>query len=123
LSFKHKENVYFRGKVYKAHWLVDSVKDQFLHDPKDYLAFEKKDSKGGLTLLLKNHTPYTITEAIKIFDLALNNKTQARGASFWKKIEDDQIIPKRTSESMRSFWKQHSNQGLEIYLKHAIENQ
>lgn len=71
----------------------------------------------------KQQPTYTITEAIKVFDLALANSTQARGAAFWKKVEDNQLLPKRTCESMRSFWKQNANEGLEIYLREAISKQ
>ena len=71
-------------------------------------------------IFTKNLPAYTITEAIKIFDLAINNVAQARGATFWKKVEDEYLLPNRTSESMRSFWKQSANNGLEDYLREAI---
>ena len=61
-------------------------------------------------------------EAVYIFTLALANKQEARGASFWKKVEDENLIPQRTCESMRSFWKDNSNKGLEQYLKKAIDD-
>jgi hypothetical protein len=35
-------------------------------------------------------------------------------------VEDEKIIPKRTSDSMRNFWKTNEKKGLEIYLREAI---
>ena len=46
LAFKLNESSYFMGKVYKAHWLVDSVREGGLLDSEQYLEFEKKSTGG-----------------------------------------------------------------------------
>lgn len=96
-----------------------------LPETEDYIAFERPEikGKGAFVLQVPKQCAYTITEALEIFAIALKDKNDARGASFWKKIEDLHKLPGRTSESMRSFWKLHSNKGLEQYLKNAIDNQ
>ena len=74
LENRPKESAYFKGKVYKANWLVDSVKEGTLLSPEEYLAFEVK--KGGLDISFsKTNLAYTITEASKILTLALANKS------------------------------------------------
>lgn len=125
LEHKPKDAAYFAGNVYKAHWLVDSIQEQSLLDCSDYLAFSKsnKELGGGLKIeFTKGNTQYTITEAIKIFSLALANPQVARGANFWNSIEKEGLIPNRTSDSMRSFWKENTNSGLVNYLQQAIKN-
>ena len=66
---------------------------------------------------------YTITEGIKIFELALANPSNSRGAVFWLQVEQKGIIPRRPGESMRNFWKIHTHQGLEAYLARAVKDE
>jgi hypothetical protein len=63
---------------------------------------------------------YTIREGIKVFELALANTESASGSSFWLEVERQNGIPRRTGESMRNFWKEKRNKGLELYLKSAV---
>jgi hypothetical protein len=65
--------------------------------------------------------PYTLTEAFKVFELGLANIDSSYGATFWIKIERDERIPNRTAESMRGFWKAHSRNGLELYIRSSGE--
>lgn len=46
LEINYKDSSYFKGRVYKASWLVDSVKEGELLDPEEYFAFDV--IKGGL---------------------------------------------------------------------------
>ena len=66
---------------------------------------------------------YTITEGIKIFELALANQTThnlARGSAFWLEVERTRIVPNRPGESMRNHWKDSSRKGLEQYLSQEV---
>jgi hypothetical protein len=70
----------------------------------------------------KGKVPYTITEAIKIFEIGMANSKNNRSVGFWHDIERAGIIPKRTAESMRSFFKTYATKGLEEYIRYALEN-
>lgn len=37
-------------------------------------------------------------------------------------VERNQIMPKRTSDSLRNFWKTVEKQGLENYMRKALES-
>jgi hypothetical protein len=63
---------------------------------------------------------YTITEALKIFTIGLSNQNSAAGSSFWQQIERKGLVPNRTAESMRSFWKINKKIGLERYIQKAM---
>ena len=71
----------------------------------------------------KQHVRYTITEAIKVFQIALQkeNKTKSKSASFWIEVERNQTLPKRTADSLRNFWKTVEKNGLENYMRNALE--
>jgi len=57
-----------------------------------------------------------------VFELAIANRQSARGSTFWKKVEEEEWIPKRSADSMRNFWKSNADSGLEAYLHNAIVN-
>ena len=63
---------------------------------------------------------YTIREGIKIFELALANPSKASGLTFWQTVEQENHIPRRTADSLRNFWKEKRNGGLENYLNNAV---
>lgn len=70
-------NYFFAGDIYRAHWLADSVKEGKLLDKEDYFSF-KNDIKNKKRLdFNQQHVQYTITEAIKIFEIAFANKGSA----------------------------------------------
>ena len=86
----------------------------------EYLVFNNKDPSCLKLDFSAQKVRYTIREGIKIFELALANPESASGSSFWLEIERQNIIPRRTGESMRNFWKEKRNKGLELYLKSAV---
>ena len=49
LNHKLKETAYFKGKVYKAHWLVDSVREGSLLGNENYLSFTN-DAHGSASI-------------------------------------------------------------------------
>jgi len=72
---------------------------------------------------VKGKTPFTLTEAIKVFEIAVANVERSGGATFWREIEKKtHIISNRSAESLRGFWKKHSEQGLEDFIRKALEN-
>jgi hypothetical protein len=66
---------------------------------------------------------YTITEAIKIFEIGLANQSSAAGSTFWQNIERKGVVPNRSAESMRGFWKVNKKTGLEKYIGKAMHDQ
>ena len=76
------ENEYFYGDVYYAHWLVDSVKAGELLEKDDYFAFTASKNVRFIKFTVAKPN-YTITEALKVFEIAMPNKTSASGSTFW----------------------------------------
>ena len=71
----------------------------------------------------KKHDQLTLTEAIKVFELAISNHTKCSGAAFWLEIErKEHILPGRDGDVLRAFWKEFSKTGLEEYIRTAGEN-
>ena len=65
---------------------------------------------------------YTITEAIKIFQIAIRNKQFAKSAQFWMTVERQNTLPKRTADSLRNFWKTVEKKGIENYMRNALDS-
>ena len=95
------KHFFFRGDVHSARWIVDSIKEGKLLDKEDYFRYECAGEGIKRIEFGKGKVPYTMTEAIKIFEIGLANASRSRGATFWQEVERSSIIPKRTSDSMR----------------------
>lgn len=94
-----------------------------LANKEDYLSYTNKADGCKRLGFGKQHVKYTITEAIKVFQIALTKegKTKSKSASFWLQVERSQILPKRTADSLRNFWKTVEKSGLENYMRQALE--
>ena len=86
---------FFKGDVFKATWITDSIKQGELLDKDDYhwKHFSDAENKKHKRFELHIKTPYTLTEAFKISQLAQENKDRSKGATFWKEVELKQVIP------------------------------
>ena len=83
---KAKKNSFFKGDVYRANWLIDSVKAGQLLDKQQYFSHSDQSSSKRLSFTSEK-VAYSITEAIKVFDIGMTNSTSAAGATFWKEIK------------------------------------
>ena len=117
-----KKNNFFRGDVYRAHWLVDSVKAGRLLDKAEYLSHTDTKSNKRLAFT-HDKMNYTITEAIKIFEIGMANTGSASGSTFWQGVERKGVVPNRTADSMRNFWKVNKKSGLEAFLHKAVQEE
>ena len=63
---------FFWGDVFQGHWIVESIKQGSLLENDQFYAFHNKE-KGSKRITFKNRGDirYTITEGIKIFEIAL----------------------------------------------------
>lgn len=116
---------YFHGDVYQSKWLIDSVKEGVLLNKEDYLAYTNtNEGCKRLTFGKKHHPKYTITEAIKVFRIALTQegRQRSKSAQFWLEIERQEIIPRRTADSLRNFWKTVERIGLEKYMRQQLDS-
>lgn len=65
---------------------------------------------------------YTMMEGLKVLEIGFNNSGSSRGVSFWLEVERSGVIPKRSAESMRTFFKNNSVIGVNEYMKKALES-
>ena len=88
----------------------------------EYFAYNNQEDHCKRLGFGKNHVRYTITEALKVFSLALPNKKKSKSANFWMQVEREKTLPNRTADSLRNFWKTNEKKGLENYMRTALEN-
>lgn len=63
-------NNFFKGYVYKATWITDSIKEGVLLNKDDYM-FTFSDDKNNFKFRLPNNrAKYTITEAITVWSIS-----------------------------------------------------
>jgi len=68
-----KNQAFFAGEVYSAHWLIESVKDGELRDKDGYLSFVNSSENCMKLSFRKAKIGFTLTEAIKVFEIAVAN--------------------------------------------------
>ena len=68
-----KNQAFFAGEVYSAHWLIESVKDGELRDKDGYLRFVNSSENCMKLSFRKAKIGFTLTEAIKVFEIAVAN--------------------------------------------------
>jgi hypothetical protein len=78
-------------------------------DKDDYKLSINTD-KDALKLEFGRSNPaYTITEALKVFEIVANNQLYTKSVNYWKAVEESFVIPKRSAESLRNFYKSHAH--------------
>ena len=80
---------FFQGDVYQAKWVTDCVKEGKLLERDTYFSYHN-DHDGAKRLGFgKKHVKFTITEAIKVFQIAVQkeNKIKSKSAHFWLQVE------------------------------------
>ena len=120
LGAAHQGGKFFAGEVFSAKWLLDSVQRGQLLASEPYLEWTNTDPKCLKLDFNQGKLRYTIREGIRIFELALANSSKAGGLTFWQAVESENHIPRRTADSLRNFWKEKRNGGLENYLNNAV---
>ena len=64
---------------------------------------------------------YTIIEGIKLYEIITNQKNlQENSNQFWAKVFNQGILPERTADSMKNFWKKNLSKTLEEFLIECI---
>ena len=76
LTQKH----FFQGEVFQARWIIDSIKEGRLLDKMEYFAYNNQEKHCKRLGFCKPNPKYTITEALKVFGIAMPNKTKSKGA-------------------------------------------
>ncbi len=73
LSHEVPKTSYFWGDVFTGNWIVDSIKAGKLLDNEAYLAFSHQEKMSLRVDFVSDKVKYTITEGIKVFEIALAN--------------------------------------------------
>ena len=120
------KQLYFWGDVFQGHWIVECIKQGSLLEPDNFYAFENREKGSKRVTFKSNNIRFTITEGLKIFELAkANQKTEreARGSAFWLEVERKGLIPNRKGDCLREFWKLHIHGELEDYMRKAVADE
>lgn len=95
------KQLYFWGDVFQGHWIVESIKAERLVDQDPHFAFHNKEKGSKRVAFPNTKIRFTMTEAIKVFEIALANQrseVSARGSAFWLEIQRKCLLPNRAGE-------------------------
>ena len=90
-----------------------------LQNKDDYKLIDSEMS-NALKLNIGKKKRYTVMEGVKLYSIMGPKKTGKIEKDMWKSIERKQIIPERSADSLKAFWKKHSPMTLEDYLIECI---
>lgn len=96
------EHQYFQGLVYSFQWIVDSVDKKRLLDKENYIMATIQ--KGLDFPYDKKKIQYTIREIVIIYNWISGRKSQASRKT-WESLSNDGLLPCRSKESLKNFWK------------------
>ena len=111
---------FYLGKIYSSKWRVESIARGKCLPPDEYMLTINFDEKAR-KLNVSKKKKYTIIEGIKLYELITNQKNiQANSNQFWNKVATQIILPERTADSMKNFWKRNTSKTLEEFLIECI---
>lgn len=113
---------FYTGNIYSSKWIKACIKrGRFIEDNDTYcLGFNRNYELKTIT---KKRTAYTIIEVLKMFDLAKKDiDYSSRSVKFWDEVEKKNIIPDRTSQSLRTAWRKFSKYGEEQFIREALKD-
>ena len=87
---------------------------------KDDYKLIDNEMENALKLNIGRKKRYTVMEGVKLYAIMGAKKTGKVQNDLWKSIERKQLIPERSADSLKAFWKKHSSMTLEDYLIECI---
>jgi hypothetical protein len=111
---------FFAGKIFSSRWLTESVAAGKYRPADDYfLVMNQSESARRLNISKKKK--YTIIEGLRLYEIITNQKAgQTNSNQFWQKVFGQAILPERTADSMKNFWKKQASKTLEEFLIECI---
>ena len=111
---------YYKGPIYSSKWIVDSIQQGKCLNKDDYFVCINIDERSRM-LNIGKKKKYTVIEGIKLYEMITNHKNlQINNTQFWLKAQKQAILPERSADSMKNFWKKNEYKTLEEFLIECI---
>ena len=111
---------YYNGRIYSSKWIIDSITQGKCISSETYFITQNLDEKAR-KLNIGKKKKYTIIEGIKLYEIITNQKNlQANSSQLWQKVYNQGILPERTADSMKNFWKRNLSKTLEEFLIECV---
>lgn len=105
---------YYPGLVYSYQWIVDSVDQGRLLEKENYIL--ATINKGLDFPFDKKKIQYTMREIMIIYSWISGRKSQASRKT-WESLGNEGLLPCRTKESLKNFWKNQRKYTLDEWLE------
>lgn len=93
---------FYQGYVYSYQWIIDSVEKRHLQVKENYILMTIQ--KGLDFPFDKKKIQYTMREIMIIYNWISGRKSQSSRKT-WESLGNEGILPCRSKESLKNFWK------------------
>jgi hypothetical protein len=125
---------FFSGSIYLESWITKHIEDHMksadpmnpggailLNSKAENLFTMVKQSNKTLKINIGKGKRFTILEGLMMFTIiSSHSPSNLSKINFWQSIEEQMMIPERTPEQMRNFYKEYGNYTTEQWLVLAI---
>ena len=112
---------YYCGQIYMSNWIEDSISQNKVIPPNTYIATKLDSSYDVKVLNLGKRKKFTILEGIRLYEAMVAQKWNKVKTEIWNKLHSNDILPGRTIDSMKNFWKRYSEVTLEDFLIESFQ--
>lgn len=99
-----------------SNWIEDSISQNKVILPNAYIATKLDSSYDVKVLNLGKRKKFTILEGIRMYETMQAQKWNKVKTEIWNKLQSNDLLPGRTIDSMKNFWKRYSEVTLEDFL-------
>ena len=110
---------FYHGKLYDEQWVNDSILMGHLR-LKDEYELGLNDCDNALKLNIGKRKKFTIIEGMRLYKTLGAQKFGKIGNEIYAGIVRQGLLPERSIDQMKNFWKEYSSKTLEQYLIEAI---
>ncbi len=114
---------FYSGNVYSSDWIEESIlAGMLLKDLNTNYLLTRLDRDSGVKqTILSARKRFTIIEGIVMYNKLGSQKLNKLQPQFWKSLYENEILPGRSIDAMRNFWKDYSDVPLEEFLIEAFK--
>jgi hypothetical protein len=111
---------YYCGPVYSGAWIENSILQNTVLQKEPYHTTTIDDSYNVRSLKIGKGKRYSIMEAYTLYQICGSKTLKQLDSSFWQRLFTNNVLPGRSIDSMKSFWKHYSSVTFEHFLIESL---
>lgn len=108
-------NQFYKGMIYSDVWLTDCIHAGKVLSRDNYEQ-SLNTSRDALKLPIGKKKRYSIAEGVQMYLTMGAHAVQLQRSDFWPNVEGSRVLPERSADSMRHFYKKYKDTALEGFI-------